>query len=230
MALITSGAMIGQISGKLGPVVFSHNRGGPYVRAHVVPVTSTTSFALNAKARLSAASQLWQTLTTEQKLAWQTWANNNPITNRIGAKVTLSGHGAFVGLTSSLAQAGVAAVLDPPVIPPPVGLLTLAATFDIGLGTFDVSFTATPLGANEGLYVQTAVVNSTGINFIRPLLKLVTISAAAQASPLDVQALVAARFGTLIVGQKVVHEVSVFDRSNGCRSQPLRVEGTIVTT
>ena len=230
MALITSGAMIGQISGKLGPVVFSHNRGGPYVRAHVVPVTSTTSFALNAKARLSAASQLWQTLTAAQKDAWATWANNNPITNRIGARVTLSGHGAFTGLTSSLAQAGVAAVLDPPVVPAPAGLLTLSGTYDIGAGAVEIAWTTTPTAADIGLYVQTAIVNSTGINFIRPLLKLISITTGATASPFDVESSILARFGTLLVGQQCVHEVSTFDRTNGQRSQPLRTEGVFITT
>jgi len=228
--LFTSGALVGQLSGKLGPIVASHNRGGAYFRAHVVPVTSTTSFALNAKARLAAASSLWQTLTQDQQEAWLTWANNNPVTNRIGQQVTLSGHGAFTGLTASLAQAGVAAVLDPPVIPAPAPLLTLTANFDIGTGEFDVVYTTTPLGANVGLYVQTAIVNSAGINFVQNLLKLLVISAAAQASPLDVQTEAATRFGTLLLGQRVIHEVSTFDRANGQRSTPLRVEGTIIDT
>lgn len=228
--LFSSGALVGQLSGKLGPIVASHNKGGPYFRAHVVPVTATTTFALNAKARLSAASQLWQTLTQEQQEAWLTWANNNPVTNRIGQSITLSGHGAFTGLTSRLAIAGVAAVLDPPVIPAPAPLLTLAATFDIGVGEFDLIFTTTPLAADAALYIQTAVFNSAGINFVQNLLKLLAFSPAAQASPFDIEAQTALRFGTLLVGQRVVHQVSTVDIANGQLSTPLRIDGTIIST
>lgn len=228
--LFRSGALIGELSGALGPIVFSHNKGGTYARARVVPTKSTTSFAEAAKARLAEGSSRWQTLTDAQRAAWATWAQNNPVINRIGDPITLSGAAAYTGLAASLLQIGVTPADDPPVIPAPDPVETLTPTFDIGTGAFDIAFTATPLGADDGLYVQSAVVNSPGINHVSNLLKLTIIGDAATASPLDVEAVTITRFGTLQAGQKVSHFVSVFNRVNGQRSRPLRADGLIVDT
>jgi hypothetical protein len=74
------------------------------------------------------------------------------------------------------------------------------------------------------------VVDSAGINYVQNLRKLVKVSSKNQATGLDTQADIEARFGTLSVGQKVTIDAAAFDSTTGLLSTPLRVVGTVVST
>lgn len=228
--LFRDGALIGQASGRLGPVVASRNRYGSYFRAGTIPITSTTSYAMNAKAYLTNASQSWRTLTTSQRNSWKEWANQNPVVNRIGQIVNLSGQAAYVGLYCIARNLALTPLSAPPISSGPAPLLGAAATFDIGAGDFGITWTNTPLGASESLWLNAAVVNSAGINYVKDLLRFIGASDTAEASGYDPQAQIEARFGTLVVGQKVVLMAQVVDQSTMLLSTPIRLEGTVVTT
>jgi len=230
MALITPGPLAGQISGRIGSAVFSHNRGGPYVRNGTIPTLVTSEAAINAKGRLSAQSQAWDNLTIAQRLAWLEWARSNPVTNRLGSQVTIAGNAAFVGINTRLALAGDTLLTDPPIADPPLALVSLTPTLDIGAGNFELAYTATPLVAAIKLWVRLVVLNNPAVNYVENLLRTLVVSAAAQASPLDIEAATVARFGTLSVGQKVVARVHTFDTATGLLSAPIQAEGLIVTT
>lgn len=229
MAKFTPGPTVAALSGSIGGTVYSHNRGGAYIRNRSIPITSTTEFALNAKARLATASTAWQNLTDAQRAAWLQWALQNPVTDTLGFPRHLTGHQAYVALTVRLAIIGAAAVDTPPINPAPDGLLTILQDGDIGVGDVDLVFTATPLGANALLWIQAAVTNSQGINNVNNLYRFVGVSPAAQTSPFDDQALIETRLGTLIVGQKLHVKVSVLDDVSGLLSLPL-VDTVIITT
>lgn len=228
--LILPGPLTGQASGRLGGTVASHNRYGMYLRNGVIPVNPNTSFQQAQRAHLGAASTAWQGLTDAQRLAWTNWAGTNPVVNRLGQPVDLQGNAAYVQIAARLLRAGQTLPTLPPVTAQPDALLTLTGTFDIGSGSTEVTFTPTPLGAAEQLWLNAAVVDSSGINYVRNLLKNTTIATAATTSPYDWQADVEARFGTLSVGQKVVILGSVFDNSTGLLSTSQRVEGIVVST
>lgn len=230
MALITPGSIVGQVSGRIGSVIFSHNRGGPYARNGVIPVSPFTQYTAEQKAAFAAVSQDWRGLTDDQRKSWETWAQSNPVMNRLGSSTTLQGNAAYISINCRLAREGLSTLDDPPISAPPEALETLSATFDIGLGDFELTFTATPLGATERLYVMGAVVDSPSINYVKNLLKLVTVSAAAQASGLDIESDVVERFGTLLVGQKVVITAAVFDHATGLLSAVRIVSGLVVST
>lgn len=230
MALITAGSIVGQVSGRIGSVIFSHNRGGPYARNGVIPVSSQSTYSLAVKAAFAAASQAWRNLTEDQRQAWSTWAQTNPVMNRLGSSTILQGNAAFVQINARLSALAVAMLDDPPVTNAPDALITLVGSFDIGLGTFDLAFTATPLGATERLYVFAALVSSPSINYVKNLMKLIVVSTAAQASPLDIETELSDRFGTLIVGQKVIVTAAVLDTATGLLSARRIVDGLIVST
>lgn len=230
MALIVPGSLAGQVSGRIGSVVYSHNRGGPYVRNGTIPTLVTSPAAMAVKARLAAASQAWQALTSAQKLAWGAWAQTNPVINRVGHSVTLSGHQCYVMLNTRIAQAGGTAITVPPIAAAPGPLTSLSLTADIGAGDFEAVFTATPLGAGIGLWTRAAVVDSTGINNVSNLLKVVDISAAAETSPYDIEAAITASFGTLTVGQVVHIEVSTVRLADGQLSKPLKASAVVTST
>lgn len=222
------GPFIGNASGSIGGNVFSRNRYGAYVRDRAIPVTSTTTEALNAKAIFTTQSQAWRSLTDGERLAWKEWALDNPITDALGQQQELAGNAAFIQINARLAAIGSPAITDPPVAAPPTGLTSIVQECDIGTADFDLTFLATPLGATEKLYIQAAVVNSAGINYVKNKLRLIGVSAAAQASPYDHQAQLESRFGTAVAGQTVHVLVSVVDTATGLLSGRLS-ERTLVT-
>jgi len=230
MALIRPGGLVGQISGRLGGDVYSHNRYGQYVRAGSNPVTSTTSYALAAKARMTSVTQGWQSRTAAQKLAWNAWATTNPTINRLGESIHLTGHAAYVGINTRLLSCGVVQITTPPIEAAPAPLATLSLAADIGPGVFEFAYTTTPLAAADYLWINACVLDSTGINYVENYLRLVGVSAAAQASPFDPQTLIEARFGAVAVDQIIVATVSVFDSLTGQLSAPLRCQATVVDT
>lgn len=230
MAKFIPGPAASAISGSQGGTVYSRNRYGAYTRSRVVPVNPNTAAQQAARADLASQSTGWGALTTAQQLAWNTWAANNPIIDSLGQSQILQGNAAFIQLNSRLARSADTLLTAPPITTAPDALLTLAGTFDIGLGTYELTFTPTPLAANERLWVQAAVVNSAGINYVTNRLRLVSIEAAATASGVDTQAAVEAVFGALVVGQVVHYFVSVFDDESGLLSPPRRLRGTVVST
>ncbi len=228
--IFTPGPLVAALSGSVGGTVASRNRGGSYFRMRAVPITSTTPEALAAKTRFSDASQDGQLLTSGQRLAWQEWANANPTINALGFPKILSGAQAYIGIAARMAAAGDAPITEPPIISAPDPLVTLVQDGDEGLGDVDITFTATPLGANEELWIRAAITSSAGINNVQNLLRLVGQSAAAAASPFDDEAMIEARFGTLVVGTTLHVEVSVYDNTTGLVSGPLRSDVVITTS
>lgn len=230
MAKIRGGALAGQMSGALAGQVFSHNRYGAYVRNRSIPVTSQTPYALQAKARMTMASQAWQGLDAAVQKAWEAWANVNLVSDSFGEPQALSGQAAFVRLGINKLIMSEALPTTPPVVAAPEPLITLTGTYDIGVGDFAIAFTPTPLGATERLWSWVAVVDSLGRNYVKNLLKLVDISAAALATGYDLQAAIEARFGSLSVGQRVRIECQVADEDTGLVSRRVGTFGTVVTT
>lgn len=230
MAKIIPGPMASAISGAAGGTVFSRNRYGAYTRSRVVPVNPNTAAQQQARADLAAQSTAWGALTAAQQLQWKTWAENNPIIDRLGQSQVLQANAAYIQLNSRLARSGDTLLTAPPVAPAPNALATLTFTADIGLGNFELTFTPTPLAAGLRLWCQAAVVDSAGINFVSNLLRLTNIETAATASPVDNQAAIETVFGTLSVGQVVHQFVSVFDSATGLLSTPRRVSATVIST
>jgi hypothetical protein len=230
MAKFTAGPTVGQVSGSVGGLTFSHNRGGQYMRRRAVPVTSTTPAALAAKATLADATAAFQSLTANQRLAWKEWALSNPVTDSLGQRITLTGHAAYVGNRARMVRAALTPLTSPPTDPTPPAFLTVTQTTDIGLGTTELAFTATPLGATERLWLEAAVTNSAAINYIQNLKRLCVVTAAALVSPYDYLAAVETVFGTLVVGQQVILLASVFDGATGLLSPPRRTSGTVIST
>jgi len=230
MALITPGPMAGQISGRLGAIIFAHNRGGPYVRNGTIPITSTTVPSLAAKARLAAVSQSWGALTAGQRLAWKLYGMENPSVNRLGHTITLTGHQIHNGINARLLLAGNAVITAPTLLATPPPLLTFSITGDIGAGTTECAFTATPVAALDQVWLTGTVQNSSSIVNVENQSRFIAASAVNQATAWDYQALIEAVFGSLVVGQHVTLFASVFGSTSGLLSAPLRAAVDVTTT
>lgn len=226
----TPGPTIAAASGSIGGTVFSRNRYGAYTRNRAIPVSPNTAYQAAAKQYLAQASQNWRDLTDAQRLQWATWAQSNPVTDNLGQSQILQGNSCYVMLATRMLQAGQSLPTAPPATAAPAALLSLSSTFDVGAGTTALTFTATPLGAAERLWMYAAVTNSAARVYIKNLRKLVTISNTAQATGFDWQANVETRFGTLVAGQVVTLEAAVLDQTTGLISAFRRTSGTIVST
>lgn len=230
MALVRPGGLLGGISGRVGNIVGARNAAGDYIRAGTVPTTSTTSYALAQKARFAQASQAWQSLTDAQRQAWNEWAPQQTALNRIGQTITQKGSVMYTGIYARMAGAGLTPITAPPIVPAPAPISISSFSADIGAGDFEIVFATSPLPANVRLYYRACVVNSVGVNFVNNYLRFIGTSASAATTPQDPQALIEARFGTLIVGQKVILFVSTFSTVTGLVSKEVRADAVVVST
>lgn len=106
-----------ELSGSLGGIVASHNKGGSYFRVRVVPVNPNTPQQQTVRTATSDLTVRWtDELTSVQRDAWDTYAENVPLPNRIGASTTISGLSMYVRSNVSRIQAGLPRVDNAPII------------------------------------------------------------------------------------------------------------------
>lgn len=215
MALMIPGAVVTQVSGRIGGSVFSHNRGGQYIRAGVIPKKVTSAAALTQKSILSTVTRSWALVDVASKAAWNHYTTENPVVNRIGMKKSLSGHQAFVGLNARLLRAGDAGISIPPTAAPPAATAITSFSVDTVGSTGEIVYTPTPAGANNRVWIWAALVSSPGQTFIGSQFVLLTITAKNAASPVDIFAALELRFGTLQAGQVVWIRVQTMDSTTG---------------
>lgn len=230
MAKVRFGSVAAQVSGSIGGDTYSRNRYGAYIRTRAVPTKSFTTFALDAKSRLIECSQAWAALTDAQRLAWRSWAAENPVSDVFGEKQVLDGHAAYVQINNRMLWAGESKLSTPPLLAPPPALTSLTATWDIGAGTFALTFAATPIGATNKLWIDGCVLDAPGVTYVQNLVRHIGVSAANQATGYDSQTLIEARLGALAAGKVVNLFVRVFSTATGQISAPLRVSGVVVST
>lgn len=106
-----------QRSGSIGATVYSHNRFGAYIRARSVPVNPNTARQVAARNATRSISIAWQnTLTQDQRDAWNVYAANVSWTNKLGDTVNLTGLNHYLRSNSIRVQNGIARVDAAPVI------------------------------------------------------------------------------------------------------------------
>lgn len=226
MAKYTPGPAVASVSGSVGGTVFSRNRFGQYMRRRALPVQPNTQYQEEQRGFVGAASQAWQGLTEDIRRAWATFAQNNPMVDRLGQTQILTGHQAFVKTIIRQVRLGGSPTFLPPVAGPPPALATVSLTCDISEEEAPLVFTETPLEAGMKLVVEAAVVHSAGIAYVKNLYKQILISDAAQVSPLDLFAALTERFGTLQAGNRIFVKVSVGDSATGLVSSPFSTSCT----
>lgn len=99
-------ALTGPMSGKLGGMVASRNRGGQYFRRKAAPVNPDTSLQSARRSAFASLISAWNnTLTDAQRATWTQWAANTPRLDSLGQTHVLTGQNAFVGYNTLLLQA-----------------------------------------------------------------------------------------------------------------------------
>lgn len=93
----------------------SRNLAGAYTRARVAPVNRRTPKQTQVRLNFALNSKMWSgALTADQRAAWTLFAQANPVPNRLGDSIILSGLAMFNRLNQVLSQIGSPPVLDAP--------------------------------------------------------------------------------------------------------------------
>ena len=106
-----------ELSGALGGVVASHNKGGSYFRERVIPTNPNSTFQQAVRNAVSSLSSFWQdSLTQTQRDGWDVYASNVTVPNRLGDQVNISGLAHFVRSNVTRLQTASGQVDDAPAV------------------------------------------------------------------------------------------------------------------
>lgn len=97
MSLVRYGGGVVQMSGSIAGNTFARNRSGNYVRARTTPVNPQSALQTAVRASIAFLTAAWsQTLTALQRAAWNNYADNVAMKNRLGETIYLSGFNHFI--------------------------------------------------------------------------------------------------------------------------------------
>lgn len=115
MGLVKFGAGVSQISGKVGGVVYSKNKGGSYVRNFKAPTNPNTTAQSTIRGYFAQLAARWSNvLTAAQRAAWALYAENIPVINRLGETIYMSALNMYIAANVLVLQAGGTIVDDGP--------------------------------------------------------------------------------------------------------------------
>jgi hypothetical protein len=139
------------LSGSIGAVTASHNRGGAYFRTKAIPVDPGTSFQTVIRGYMSTLTSAWNNvLTAAQRAAWDNYALQVPLNDPLGNPRNVGGVGMYVRSNVPRLQAGEPQVNAAPTVfnlgeyTQPVMAAPSVATQDVAF-----AFTNTDDWANE---------------------------------------------------------------------------------
>ena len=209
--------ILGSLRGSIGDNVFSHNRGGDYVRRRVAPTNPNSTRQQTMRTLLGTLAALWSTtLTPAQRAAWNVWAGLQAKEGPLGNSINLTGINGYIWTNAHLLDAGDTRIDDPPLVVSPTGLLTLSCDISAA-NTVDVTFTGTPLAANHKASIFQGLPQSGAAEPNFKQCRIVGYSAAAQASPWA-----ATMPFSCQSGQTVVFFAAIMDDETGLFSSFLR--------
>lgn len=139
MARIKFGMMMTDARGKLGGHVFTKAKSGATIRTKVSPLNPRTSAQSEARSALGANSQAWRMLTENQRLAWNSAAQEVSKTNAFGDTYFPSGKNYFTAVNNNLRNVGGAFIADPPALVEMPGLIAVEVDFDLLAEQLDIA-------------------------------------------------------------------------------------------
>lgn len=209
-------------SGSYQGVTFSRNRNGQYVRNRSIPVNPSSTFQQSVRARFSLNAQNWRDLTSAQRAGWSDLGGMITRNDTLGQAYTLTGFQAYLLVNNNKLAAGDVTVTDAPIYLPPDPITTVTPT--LTSGSFSIAYTPTPLAAGIRAFISCSPQRSAGRTFEGDL-RLITVTAAAAASPTNILAAYTARFGVPVTGNRVF--VSVQTYLAGFLAQPVLVSQVV---
>lgn len=171
MALIKLGAVAAEIRGSIGGTVFARNRGGQYIRSRSVPINPASTRQVVVRQRLATLSEAWtNTLTQAQRDAWDLYADNVQLPNRLGELRSVTGLNMYVRGNALLLDTAGTRVDDAPTEFTAGPSFTPTITLDASADTLSVTnlggYTPSTDGT-VGLLIQQGRPQQAGVTFYR---------------------------------------------------------------
>lgn len=213
-----------EASGSIGGTVYAHNRGGQYVRARTIPVDPGSVYQQAVRMYMGTLSTAWSNiLTAAQRGAWDNYADQVRIPDRLGDPRNVGGLGMYCRCNVPILQAGLTRVDDGPTT------LTMpsftAPTFTnvvAGTLTVDVGFDPGDAWANEvggALLVYASRGKTITINYFKGPYRFMDLVAGAASPPTSPQSMNLPF--TVTAGQRVFFQARAV-RADGRLSLPFR--------
>jgi len=214
-------------SGSIAGLTASHNKGGLYLRARTIPTNPGTTLQTAVRAAMASLSVLWQdTLTALQRLAWETYAENVPLINKLGDPINVTGLNMYIRSNVGRLQAGLPRVDDGPSTFNLGEYTAPSFSIDTASDEVDVTFDNTDAWANEddsALLVYGSSPKDPTINFFKgPYTLLDTIDGDSVTAPTSPAAIPLAQ--AIVAGQRNFFRI-VVSRADGRLSADFRGEG-----
>lgn len=209
-------------SGSQAGTTASHNRAGQYFRNRRTPVTPTRTPKQGVlRAAFGSVSSAWQTLTSAAQAAWTGFAAGYPVVDSLGQSIVLTGHQYFVGVNTSLLNAGQEINLAPPTNTTLNPLAPVTIYCD-GSGTFIFGF-STPVSGDFALVAASKIL-SAGRLFNRAFSQFAVGDSTI--GFVDISNQFTAQFGGPIAGKRVFGRL-VAVNSSGMSASPVIVNTTV---
>lgn len=142
MARITLGVIATNVSGKMGGLVYAFNRYGAYIRQKSSVVNPLSGLQTAARDKFIAGSNVWSSLTAEQRADWQQYAAAVQVRTAKGYVTYLAANAMCTRINAARIAAGLAPVTAPPanLVLPTIDT-ALAGALDASDQTLSVTYT-----------------------------------------------------------------------------------------
>jgi len=223
------GTIIGEASGSVASLTFSHNRGGQYIRQRAVPVNPGTVEQQSNRNSLAELTSRWQSfLTQAQRDSWDTYARNVQLPDALGEPRDVGGIAMYSRSNVPRLQVGLPRVDDAPTIFD-LGEFTTPSIDSITPPTsLDLAFTNTDDWANEddsAMIILASRPQSAAVNFFKGPYRLSGFIPGDGTTPPTSPATLTLPF-VVATGQKLFIQGRV-SRADGRLSSPFRL-GSVV--
>ena len=159
------------VSGSIGGITYSHNKGGMYTRARATPTNPSSAAQLAARNAFGAMALRWrETLSTAQRNSWENYAALTPVTDKLGEPVLLSGQQMYIRNNTQRVRSGLATVDPGPIGGGGTPLTTPVLSVSDAATTFSLAYTNTDDWAGAtggGLLIQASRQMAPTINFFK---------------------------------------------------------------
>ncbi len=109
--------LVTEASGSIGGTTFSRNRGGMYIRARALPINPNTVQQQVIRSAVALLASAWlNILTLVQRTAWDLYALNVPLLDRLGEPRNVGGIAMYVRSNVPRIQAAQSRIEDAPTI------------------------------------------------------------------------------------------------------------------
>jgi hypothetical protein len=223
--------VISEASGSIAGITYSHNRGGMYMRQRVIPTNPGSPFQQAIRAFTGQLANLWlNTLSADQRRAWDTYAEHVLIPDTLGEMRNIGGLGHYVRSNVPRLQAAEPRVDDGPTIFN-LGDFTEPTWSNVsaGGGTGDLGFDNADDWANEddaAMLILCSRGQNPSINYFKGPYRYAGEVQGDSVTPPTSPASITLPFAVAL-GQRSFCQVRV-SRADGRLSLPFRTNATVV--